>query len=52
VVTIFLDETGEAVTTGEIYTVSIDGEQTFITTSAAVSTTDTIGAALLIKILS
>ena len=50
VVTIFLDETGEAITTGEIYTVSIDGEQTFITTSAAVSTTDTIGAALALSI--
>ena len=47
---LLLVETNNAVTIGEVYTVYIGGDEASITTTAAVSTTDTIGTALALAI--
>ena len=47
---ILLSGTGEAATIGEIYSVFIGGDEASVTISSAVSTTDTIGAALALSI--
>ena len=52
VLNILLTETSETPTIGEVYSINIDGYEARVTTTAAVSTTDTLGAALAASITS
>ena len=52
VLNILLTETSETPTIGEVYSIYIEGYEARVTTTAAVSTTDTLGAALAASITS